>query len=386
MEYQELLHRCFRCGWCKLPLNFVDINCPAYMTYRFESFSPGGRLWLIRAWLQGDVEMSDRFREIIFSCATCKNCVEACALPKIKDNLVDIVIAARNEIVQTGKLPGPVRDYLMRVYDTGNPYGKPQADRLRWTDGLDVPLYRDQEFLLFIGDVGAFDESGMEMARNVAKALQLAGVSFGIMGEEEISDGNDVYALGEKDLFKHLAERLMKGFGDRGVKKIIALSPHSYNAFKNYYAAAGGKIDVLHFSHLLALKLSNINGGTLQARVTFHDPCYLGRWNNDYNACRSVLGGIRGIELAEMERNRANSLCCGGGGGNFFTAMLGSGPDSPSRHRVREALDTGADILAVACPICRKMLEDAVKDESAEDSIRVRDIAGIVLEAAGAWH
>jgi Fe-S oxidoreductase len=383
MEYQELLHRCFRCGWCKLPLNYVDINCPVYLMYRFESYSPGGRLWLIRAWLNGEIEMSERLREIIFACATCKNCVEACALPKIKDSLVDIVIAARNEIVQTGKLPAKVRDYFMKIYDQGNPYGRPQSERLAWAKGLDVPIYDGHEFLFFIGDAGSFDESGMEMAGNVAQLLSRGGVSFGILGEDESSDGNDVYALGEKDLFTHTAGRLMETFKKRKVNKIITLSPHAYNAFKNYYPMAGARYDVMHYTHLIAFRAGKFPAGRMKARVTFHDPCYLGRWNNDYTACRSILSAIPGIELAEMDRNRENALCCGGGGGNFFTDMLGSGPDSPSRRRVREALETGADILAVACPMCKKMLEDAVKDESAENSIRVLDVAGILLGEDG---
>ncbi len=383
MDYQELLHRCFRCGWCKLPLNYADFNCPTYMMKRFETYSPGGRLWLIRAWLMGDLEMTARLRDNIFACATCRNCVEACALPGIKDHLVDIVIAARHEIVQTGKLPGGVRDFLVNVYEKGNAYGRTQSERARWTRDMEVPAYDGQEFLFFIGDAGSFDESGMEMARDTAKLLSLAGVSFGVLGEEEISDGNDVYALGEKDLYLHLAERHREVFAKRGVKKLVTLSPHAYNAFKNYYPASGAGVEVFHFTHLLASRAGAMPGGAMEARVAFHDPCYLGRWNGDYETCRGILGAVKGVELAEMERNRASALCCGGGGGNFFTDMLGSGAESPSRRRVREAVDSGAEILAVACPVCKKMLEDAVKDESLEDSLRVMDMAGLLLRAAG---
>ena len=157
---------------------------------------------------------------------------------------MDIVIAARNEIVQTGKLPVPVRDFLVNVYERGNAYGRPQSERAQWMRDTAVPAYDGQEFLFFIGDAGSFDESGARMARDTAKLLSLTGVSFGVLGEDEISDGNDVYALGEKDLYLHLAERHREIFAKRGVKKLVTLSPHAYNSFKNYYPASGDGVEL----------------------------------------------------------------------------------------------------------------------------------------------
>ena len=385
-EYAELLHRCFRCGWCKLPTNYQDFNCPAYLKYRFESFSSGGRMWLLRAWLDGEIETSDRFSQIMFSCVTCRNCVEACALPKIKDKLVDIFIDARSDLVEQGKIPPAVRDYLKAMSVNGNPYKMPQERRGAWADGLGIDRYTDQEYLFYVGDVGSYDELGMKMARSVAGLFTSAGVSFGILSDEEMSDGNDVRAVGEKGLADYLAQTNIEMFNKKGVKKIITLSPHGYNAFRNEYPSLGANYEVYHYTQIINLLLgSTISPGTLGAKVTYHDPCYLGRWNNEYFAPRRILGSIKGIELAEMDRNMNNALCCGGGGGNFFTDMLGTGKDASSRARVREALDTEAEIIAVACPQCYKMLDDAIKAEGAQNTIKVKEVSQLVRESQGVY-
>lgn len=382
MRHEELLHRCFRCGWCKLPVNFTDINCPSYLKYRFETYSPGGRLWLIRAWRNGDIEAGDRFKEILFSCATCKNCVEACGIPEIKNYLVEMMIAAREEVVKTGKLPLPIRNYLTEIYNRGNPFKRPQSERGDWAKDLDIPAYDGNEYLFYVGDVGSFDETAISMTRAVASLLKDADVSFGILGENETSDGNDVRALGEQDLAAHLASTNIEQFTKLGVSKIITLSPHAFNEMKNAYPLAGGTFQVLHYTQLLSKILKkNKPRGSFEFKVTYHDPCYLGRWNGVYREPRAILQSVPGLEYVEMDRNMNSALCCGGGGGNYFTDMLGSGQDSSSRHRVREAQGCGAEVIAVACPICKKMLEDAVKDEGLDQQMRVMDVAQIVIEA-----
>lgn len=383
MEHEDILHRCFRCGWCKLPTDFSDINCPPYLKHRFETYSPGGRLWLIRAWLEGEIELSDRLRDIVFSCATCRNCVEACALPGIKDFLVEIIVAARSKMVDFQKLPPTVSDYLTQILNRGNPFKKPQSERGSWAEGLGVPLFEDQEYLLYVGDAGSFDELGIQMSRNVASLLIRSGVSFGILARDELSDGNDVKALGETDLFDHLARENTRIFGDRGAGKVITLSPHAYNAFRNDYPETPSNFDVYHYTQVLAQSSDGVSPGALNAAVTYHDPCYLGRWNGEYQAPRHVLSTVQGLTTLEMDRHMGTALCCGGGGGNYFTDILGSGTESASRTRVREAVATGADILVVGCPICYKMLDDAVKDEGLHDRIRVMDVAETVLESVG---
>ena len=379
MKYADIVHRCFRCGYCKFTSDYTDFNCPTYRKFRFETYSPGGRMWLIRAWLNDEIKNSDRFQEILFSCATCANCVEHCVFT-FSEDLVNIFISAREEMVNDGIIPPPVRDYLKNININGNPYKEPASERGKWAEGTLVETYKDQEYLFYIGCVGSYDERGKKIARAVGNLLVKAGVSIGILGDKENCDGNEVRTLGEAGLFQFLAEKNIALFRDLGVKKIITLDPHAFNTFKKDYPALDGEFEVYHYTQILAplIQSGKIPLKELNDKITYHDPCYLGRHNGEYNAPRKILKAIPGIELVEMDRSRENAFCCGGGGGNFFTDILGGGEDSPSRIRVREALDTGAGIIAVACPQCAKMLDDAVKIEQLDDRIKVMDVAEIV--------
>lgn len=212
--------------------------------------------------------------------------------------------------------------------------------------------------------------------------LQQAGISFGIGSGEEVSDGNDVHEMGETPLFEELAGKNIEAFNQKGVQKIITLSPHSLHAIKNYYPALGGNYQTAHYTQILAFSLGSLkfqSNGNNQ-RITFHDPCYLGRRNWDYQSPRMLLKALPDVHVLEMDRNQKNAFCCGGGGGNFFTDLLSAEADSPGRVRVREAAQTGAEILAVACPLCAGMLEDAVKVESLEGRLQVREITEIMAE------
>ena len=382
MQYQEILHRCFRCGYCKLPGNYTDINCPAYLKYRFETFAPGGRLWLIRGWLDGKIETSRRLQEILFSCATCRNCVEHCAFPKFREDILHAFTAAKEMLIDEGSVPPGVRDYLTRLFEHGNPYKIPQKKRGDWATDIDVAPFRDQEYLLYIGDVGSFDERAQHIARAVANALRLGGLSFGILGPREASDGNDAHALGEIELFKHVAEKNLQTFNDLGVRKVITLSPHAYNAMRNDYPALGGQQEVWHYTQILRRILNQLPfpDSPSRTRITYHDPCYLGRHNREYEAPREILRSIPGLELVEMERCKQNALCCGGGGGNFFSDIVSSGSETSAKSRVREAAETNARILATSCPICTVMLEDALKSENLDHKIEVKEISEIIWE------
>jgi len=384
MKYEDIVHRCFRCGYCKLTGDYYDFNCPAYRKFMFETYSPGGRMWLIRAWLNGEIKNSKRFQEIIYSCATCANCVEHCVFT-FSEDLVNIFIAARGELVNKGIIPPTVRDYFKNISISGNPYKEPAEERGKWAEGTPVEEYKDQEYLFYIGDVGSYDERGKKIARAMGNLLIKTGLSIGILADKENSDGNEVRTLGEDGLFKYLAETNISLFKEKGIKKIITLDPHAFNAFKNDYPDLGGEFEVYHYTQILAplMESGKMTLKDLKLRITYHDPCYLGRHNGEYDAPRRILRSIPGIEFVEMEQNRENAFCCGGGGGNFFTDILGGGEDSPNRIRVRQALDTGANIIAVACPQCAKMLDDAVKVEELEDRIEVLDIAEIVAKAMG---
>ena len=380
MEHQEILHRCFRCGYCKMPSNFVDINCPSYLKFRFESFAPGGRMWLLRAWLDKEIETSDRLQTILFSCASCGNCVEHCVMPKFKDQILEAFTAARAELVEQGKVPPSVRDFLTRVQKAGNAYGISPKKRGDWAKDLDVPEYDGQEYLFFVGDVGSLDPLGQEKARSAVQLLQKWGVSLGILGSAECSEGNDVAACGEADLFQYLAEKNIKTFQDRGASKIICFSPHSFNALKNMYPPLGATAQVFHYTQVLALlaQSADWNPDARPQTVTYHDPCYLGRHNQEFFAARMALKAAPGITLVEMPRNKKNALCCGGGGGNVFTSIVSGGVENSARARVREALDTGAQLLAVSCPSCAVMLDEAAKTEGVEDRIKIMELSEVL--------
>ncbi len=383
-KYKDIIHRCFRCGYCKFPTDWGAVtNCPPYARYRMESYSAGGRLWLIRAWLNGELEWSENLAKIVYSCVSCKNCVEKCPL-SFSDDIVNMVVAAKTEMVEMGMLPKPVKTFLQNVQLHGNPYGISAKKRADWMEGLEIPPYDGQEFLYYVGCEGSFDSRAQSAARATAKLLLKAGVSFGVLGVDEISDGNEVEMLGEDGLLEDLAAKNIQQFSDLGVKKIITLSPHSYNVFKNRYPDFDGHFNVFHYTQILSelIKTGKLSAPeTSEMRITFHDPCFLGRWNQEYDAPRKVLRAMKGVDLAEMERYKKGALCCGGGAGNFLTDFLGGSDESPARIRVREARDVKADILAVACPNCLTMLEDAVKVEGLEDEIKVMDISEIFCQA-----
>ena len=380
MKHAEILHRCFRCGYCKLPGSYTDFNCPAYAAFRFETYSPGGRMWLLRAYLDHTITPSKRFQEILFSCTACGNCVEQCAIPKIKDQLLEAFTAGKEELVVHGKVPPPIRDCLTSIQKYGNPYGIAQKKRADWTVDIDAAPFSDQEYLFFVGDVGSYDTRGQEIARSVAGLLRHLGISFGILGSEEVSDGNEAKAMGEVDLFQLLAHQNIKRFKQLQVKKIITLSPHAYNALKNDYPDLDGRFEVFHYTQIVARQSHKLlfQKDLPPTRVTYHDPCYLGRHNREYQSARNILGTIPGIELHEMDRHHQDAMCCGGGGGNLFTDILGNAPESATQNRTREALDTEAVILAVGCPTCAIMLSDAVKSLNRDDQIQVMEISEIV--------
>lgn len=380
-KYNDMIHRCFRCGYCKFPTDWSDItNCPPYARFRLESYSAGGRLWLIRAWLNNEIEWSANLAKILYTCVSCKNCVEKCP-HSFKDEVVNMIIAAKTAMVDQGQVPKPVTDFLTNVQLHGNPYGLSAKKREEWMAGLGLEPFQGQDYLFYVGCEGSYDTRARDAARATATLLQQAGLSFGVLGSREISDGNEVGMMGEDALLEDLAGKNIALFSELGVKKIITLSPHAYNVFKNRYPEFGGNFDVFHHSQVLAGLVEQgrlTMPGRPDTLMTFHDPCFLGRWNQEYTAPRKVLGAVPGVAIVEMQCNRQGALCCGGGAGNFLTDFLGGGEDSPSRIRAREAYATGAAVLAVACPNCLTMLEDAVKVEGLDNNIEVRDISEIV--------
>jgi Fe-S oxidoreductase len=301
---------------------------------------------------------------------------------KFAPDIVDWIVGARSDMVEKGRIPPRVAHFFEAVYGYGNPLKLLRSDRAAWAKGTKMYTPGDQ-YLLYVGCLGSYDENGQKMARSLVDVFNAAGVSFGILGSDEECCGNEVYMLGEMGLFQTLVEKNSQKFKELGVKKIITICPHGYNVMKNRYPASGANFEIYHYSQLLndLIEKDKIKPSRIEAKVTYQDPCFLGRYNNVYEEPRQVLRSIPGLELLEMARNRADAFCCGGGSGNFVMDLLAGSDESPARVRVREAYDTGADTLAVACPSCLTMFTDAVKTEDLDGKLAVKDISQIVRES-----
>lgn len=382
-DVKENIVHCLKCGACRLDWITCEPICPSGIKYGFDSYYAIGRVSLARSVMEGALELNSDMMRRVYTCTSCGACDVQCN-PAVGVGPLSIIEELKYEAIEKGLIPPEVRDFLKSMNVHGNPYLQPAEERGRWAEGTGIPEYSGQEYLYYVGCVGSYDDRGKGLARTVGELLLKAGVSFGILGKKEICDGNEVNKVGERGLFQFFAEQNMELFKELGVKKIVTLSPHGLNAIKDY-KEFGGEFEVVHYTQLLR---DLIESGRIKpvkeitGKVTYHDPCFLGRHNEEYDAPRAVLNAIPGLELVEMERNREHALCCGGGGGNFFTDLLGSGVNSPSRIRVREALDTGADILAIACPNCHNMLEDASRTEEVSERLRIKDIAQLVMESA----
>lgn len=383
--------RCDRVGKCGGWDEQTISNCPiAASGSGMLPESPRGLMILAREILEGRLGYAKDFADIVFRCTACGNCTMLCNSVDLETGgpltQPDRVIAAmKADLIEAGFAPPTVRDYLKNLFGFANAYGAPQDERAAGFAGEAIAAFEaSHEFLYYVGDVGSFDPRGRKAARDFARLLSAARVPFGILGTDEICDGNEANWLGEKALFQHLAERNIEKFKARGVRKIVTFSPHAFNAMKNDYPALGADFSVQHYTQLLreltaAKKLPFKNA--FAAKITYHDPCFLGRRNAEYDAPRQVLAAVPGVEIVEMARSRENSFCCGGGSANAFADVLQGGDRRPSRVRVREAFATGASVMAVACPQCLIMFEDAIKTENLTGKFRVLDVAEIAAAA-----
>jgi Fe-S oxidoreductase len=295
---------------------------------------------------------------------------------------MDAIIALRSVFVEKGRVHPNVKAALESIYRYGNPLTMPRQDRGAWAKDLSVKsISEGAEYLYYVGCTPSYDPRGQQAARALVRALQHAGVDFGILGDQENCCASEVRRLGEAGLFEMMVEGNSEAFKSLGVGKMFTTSPHCFNTFKNDYPKNG--MQVQHYTQLLAeliekgaLKFA----GKFEKAVTYHDPCYLGKHNGVFDEPRAVLKSIPGVKLTEMDRSREKSLCCEGGGGRMW--LEGTNPQVRlAQSRVKEALETGAEILATACPFCLLTLDEAVKHLKAEDKIRVMDIAEIAAEA-----
>jgi succinate dehydrogenase/fumarate reductase iron-sulfur protein len=319
----------------------------------------------------------------IWLCTSCHSCTQSC--PKLVNSSSSIV-DERGLMVETGAVPRTVRDVLTGVVKYRNPLGTHPSKRLDWAKDLNVktfPTVAHADTLYFVCCLPAYDQRNQEIAKAMIPIFNKLSVDFATLGTEEWCCGDHIIRLGEKGLFEELAEHNKATFEQFGAKRIITLSPHCYNTFKNDKPYADVKLPVQHYTQFLA---EAIDQGKLKPskevkkKIAYHDPCFLGKRNEVYEPPRQVLKAIPGVEFVEMKRTRSNSFCCGGGAGRVWTEDAPC-EKRPSTNRVNEALDLGIEVIATACPFCVTTLEDAVKVLDVENKIVVRDVLELLKEA-----
>lgn len=383
LQWRDLLSSlaCMRCGRCQ-------DACPAFNSG--TTLSPMYLMQNLRKSvnkdLMGRVEEFKLVDEVIdeeavWVCTTCRACMEMCP---VYIEQMEIIGEIRRGMVESAEAPPDIRDFLINVQKQKNPWGEAKFKRDQWIkkSGAEVSTVKQNpefEWLWFVGCGHSFDSRNIQVSVKLSRLLNDAGINFAVLGREEGCCGNDVRRVGEEGLFQVLKEENLETFQKYGVEKLFTASPHCFNTFKNEYEGFEVKF-------VLEVLLDAIKSGKIQLkhpvnkRVTFHDPCHLGRYNGMYELPREILKSIPGLELVEMPRNRNRSFCCGGGGGNLVREYPGE--DRPNNIRAKEAAETGAEILAVACPFCMIMLEDGVKAVGVDESMEVMDIIELVYQSA----
>ena len=315
--------------------------------------------------------------DVIWSCTTCGACVQEC--PVDIEHIDTIVDLRRSLVMGESRFPAEAGSLMRNLENASNPWGIPQSQRADWAEGLDVPIVRGDapEYLYWVGCAGSFDERAKKVARAVAELLTIAGVDYAILGPQESCTGDPARRMGNEFLFQTLAERNVETLNAANVRKVIANCPHCFNTLRNEYPEYGGNYEVIHHSELLAdlVRTGRLTPSEpVNALATYHDPCYLGRHNQVYDAPRNVLAAIPGMTTVEMPRCNKNGFCCGAGGSRMWLEeKIGK---RINVERMDEAASTGADTVAVACPYCVIMLDDGAKTRG--DGTNVLDIAQIV--------
>jgi Fe-S oxidoreductase len=369
---------CTECGRC-------TAVCPA--TASGAPLAPRQLILDIRARLYHGGEGPLISDEVLWSCTTCMACVEACP---VGIEHVPTIVDLRRNLVDQGELDPLLQKTLEGYAGQGNSYGKSSRMRARWTKGLDfkIPDARKEpvEYLWFVGDFASFDERVQKVSQSVARILHDAGVSFGLLYEGERNAGNDVRRIGEEGLFEMLVEQNLGALADARYEAIFTTDPHSLNTLRNEYPQYGLDKPVYHYTELFADLVSrgalSLRTPLSGMRVTYHDPCYLARYNRITEAPRKLIEAT-GAELVEMPRHGTETFCCGAGGGRIW--MMDDGPETgerPSEQRIREALTLGElDYFLVSCPKDLAMYSDAVKVVGAD--FQVADLTTLVERALG---
>jgi Fe-S oxidoreductase len=325
----------------------------------------------------------------LWSCTTCFACVHEC--PAMIEHVDDIVGACAGYLTMiASEVPQGVKRVLEGIERAGNPWRLPAQERTAWSDGLDVPTLAEKEqaeVLYWVGCAPSYDERSKRVARAMVRLMQKAGIDFAILGEEETCTGDPARRMGEEMLYAAQAETNVETMHQYQFKTIVTTCAHCFNTIKNEYPQFGGRAgtdyEVVHHSDFLARLVAK---GKLKPqtpvneKVVYHDPCYIGRYNDVYDAPRELLTSIPQLQLVEApERNRERAMCCGGGGGNAW--LEGWGKENVNMIRLEQLTSENPQTLAMGCPFCMVMFEDAAKNAGKDEQLKRRDIAELLLES-----
>jgi len=379
---------CVRCGRC------VEV-CPAFQTDK--PLKPGEVIQDLRTHLEnksrltidaddgkiiipGDIISKDT----VWSCTTCMACVEAC--PCYISQFPKLIDLRRYLVMMESDFPAECQEVFKGMENNSNPWNIGAHTRGDWARGMDVPLMSEKggaEYLFYVGDAGSFDDLSKKTAHALTRIFNAAGLDYAILGTEEGCDGESAKKMGNEYLYQTLAQTNIGVMNGYGVKKIICMDPHAYNLIKKDYKELGGDYEVYHYFEILDQLLTS---GRIKLKkkldlgtVTFHDSCYLGRYNGIYDQPRKILKAVHGGRFVEMADHHAKSFCCGGGGGRMWMEEhLGT---RINQFRTRQAISADANVVVTGCPFCLTMLSDGIKELEVSEKIRATDLAQLVAEA-----
>lgn len=320
--------------------------------------------------------------KVLWQCTTCMACVQEC--PVMIEHLDSIIDMRRDLVLTESKFPSELNAVFKSLETNYSPWAFNPADRAKWAEGLGVKTMAEDsncEYLFWVGCAGSYDERYKKVSQSFSKLMQIAGVEFRILGTQEKCNGDTARRLGNEYLAQMFMMENVETLNHYKVQKIVTACPHCFHSLKNEYKQFGGHFEVYHHTELIdemiASKKILLNGNN-NSDVTYHDSCYLGRYNEVYDAPRKSLSAVEGINLIEMSRNKDKGFCCGAGGGRLFLEDDEGG--RINEERTKEALATNAETIASACPFCMTMMTDGVKHFNKTEEVKVKDIAEIILE------
>ena len=381
-------YACIQCSRCQdacpayetgkeLSPSALEINKRYFLNSHLDEFINGS----IPDAAITDILLTD---EAAWSCTTCGYCVEVC--PVGNEPMLDILRARQDLVMMESKFPQEAMETFDKIENYGNPWGLSPQEREVWMKGREVPLMREKkeaEVLYWAGCAGAYDNRGKEISQAVVDVLNEAKVDFASLGNEETCTGDSARRIGNEYLFQTMAEKNLETFGKYKFKKIVTQCPHCFTTLKNDYSELGADLEVVHHSQFIGELVSEGKispKAWLDEDVTYHDACYLGRHNDEYDAPRDVIQSImKNGSLVEMEKSREESFCCGAGGGNMWYEIKTG--ERINHNRFKQAADTGATTVATSCNFCNIMMEDGMKVTGNDDKMKVMDIAELVSKS-----